>query len=392
MKRIILALLTGGIAAVTSALLLKGLEFVTALRESHPHLIYGLPCAGLSIGWIFYRFGKNADRGMSLIIEEYHRPQKQLPLSMAPLIYFGTLLTHLFGGSAGREGTAVQMAASLTDQLGSFFKIDQRLRRNLLIAGVGAGFGTALGTPWAGALFGMEVTGPSRSRFNSLLECLVASFSGYLVISFLGVEHTLFGPVHSPELNIKMMFWIPILGLIFGFVARGFCISTHFIQRLFLRWVSFPPFRPLLGGLLLLVLFYLEGSFQFTGLGLSIIQKTFTETSALEVPFLKSLLTSLTVGSGFKGGEFVPLVFIGSTLGNSLSTWIPLGFGFLSALGFASVFAGASKTPLACSIMAGELFGAEIGFYAFITCYVSYWCSGELGIYKALQSPSRSHS
>ncbi|MES3038598.1 MAG: chloride channel protein [Bdellovibrionota bacterium] len=371
--------LISGLAAAVFILLLQG---VTGFYRSHLYLIWTLPFLGFAIGWMYHQFGRDVVQGKTLILEQIHDPKRIIPPALAPLVLISTLMTHLGGGSAGREGTAIQIGASLTDQLSQFFKVTAQERRYLLVAAFGASFGATIGAPWAGVIFGMEVINVGRIRFNAVAQCLIASFVAYFVTKILGVQHTMFGLVEGAEFSWMTMFWIALAGIAFGLTARLFAYATHVVEMLHRRWIPYSPLRPFLGGVIIAGFFFLEGSFRYTGLGLVEIQEAFMKISQIEEPIFKSLFTAVTLGSGFKGGEFMPLVFIGTTLGSALAVLIPVSFTLLAAVGFAAVFGGAANTPIACAIMAGELFGFEVFPYALIACVISYIFSGRRGIYK----------
>lgn len=378
----ILSSISGVLSGIAAAIFLTLLNWATNFREANTIIIWLLPLAGFFIGWVYYHYGKDIAAGNNLIIDEIHEPKNVIPLKMAPFILLGTVITHLFGGSAGREGTAVQMGASLSDQLSKFFKIEPEERKILLASGAGAGFGAAIGAPWAGVIFGMEVIQIGRIRLFAFFECFIASFVGFYTTKLLHAPHSVYPGIEIPHLTFKALLYVAIAGILFGLSARVFIMLTHFIEHNINKLISYPPLKPCLAGILLIVLYYFEGSYRYDGLGIEYIQEALKSVSNFRDPALKTIFTSLTVGSGFKGGEFIPLVFIGTTLGSALSIIIPVSFKLLAAVGFAAVFAGASNTPVACSIMAMEIFGYEIAPYAVIACYMSYYFSGKSGIYK----------
>lgn len=386
-----LSVLSGILSGIAAAIFLISLEWATKTRNLNSEIIWLLPLAGFFIGWIYHKFGKDIAGGSNLIIDEIHDPRKTIPFHMAPFVLLGTLITHLFGGSAGREGTAVQMGATLSDQLYRFFNIEPEERRILLASGAGAGFGAAIGAPWAGVIFGMEVINIGHLRLFAFFQCLIASFVGYGVAILLGSPHSHYPLPEIPELSFQAVFWVAMAGIAFGVTANLFSMTTHSIERIGNHWVKYPPLKPFLGGLILVGLFYLEGSYRYVGLGIPYIQSALENIASFKDPFLKSIFTSLTVGTGFKGGEFIPLVFIGTTLGSALSFFIPVGFSLLAALGFAAVFGGAANTPIACTIMAMEIFGFRIGPFAFVACFMSYYCSGHHGIYKSQRIHMKKH-
>jgi len=347
--------------------------------------------AGFAIGWVYHHHGKDIAGGNNLILDEIHDPKKITPFRMTPFVLLGTIVTHLFGGSAGREGTAVQMGASLSDQLTKFFRIEPDERKILLVSGAGAGFGAAIGTPWAGVIFGMEVINVGRLRLFALFECFVASFVAYYTTRILHAPHSYYPRLSLPDFSWKIALFIVVAGIVFGLSARLFAWITHLVEHWQARFISYPPLKPLIAGAILVGLYALEGSYRFAGLGIPIIQGAMKHPAGLADPTLKGIFTAITIGSGFKGGEFIPLVFIGATLGSALSIILPISFQLLAAVGFAGVFAGASNTPIACTIMAIELFGFKIAPYALIGCFMSYYFSGHHSIYKSQKIYIKKH-
>lgn len=385
------SLLAGVLAGLAATLFLVLLEWATGARERNPALIWFLPLAGFLIGSIYYYYGRDVAGGNNLILDEIHNPKKTIPIRMAPLILLGTVATHLFGGSAGREGTAVQMGASLADQVSRFFRIGPDERKILLVAGAGAGFGAAIGAPWAGIIFGMEVVYIGKLRLFAWFECLVASFTAYFVTILLHAPHSHYPPVQDVHYELRTFLVIVFFGALCGIVAFSFVGFTHLVEEGIRRSIQYPPFKPLAVGVLLVIAYRLEGSYLYTGLGIPVIQEALSKPSQLQVPLLKGLFTALTLGGGFKGGEFIPLVFIGTTLGSALSVWLNVSAPLLAAVGFSAVFAGASNTPVSCAIMAMEIFGLDIGGYAVAACLCSYYFSGHKGIYKSQRISENKH-
>lgn len=302
---------------------------------------------------------------------------------MAPLIFLTTIISHLFGASTGREGAVVQIGATLSDRVSQFFNVQLQERKNLLAAGASAAFGSALGAPWAGVLFGLEFIDVDRLHLFAILECLVASFSGHLATSLLKYSHTQYPLLEASPFKIGIVFYSVLAGLIFGLAARLFTAMTVQFNNIHFKIFKYPPCRTLFGGFILAILFNMDGMFKYSGLGISTIQMAFTEISKFSQPFLKLFFSALSIGSGFKGGEFMPLVYIGTTLGSAMSIFLPLSIKLLASLGFVAVFAGAANVPITCSILAIELFGPSIAPYAFFCCFSSYFISGKTGIYES---------
>jgi H+/Cl- antiporter ClcA len=376
-----LSVAAGVLAGLAASVFLHLLALATGLRLAYGTLIYFLPVAGLFIGWAYHRHAGRAARGHNLILDEIHEPRELVPARMAPFVLLGTLLTHLCGGSAGREGTAVQMGASLADQLGRFVKLAPAERRALLMAGAGAGFGAAIGAPVAGVVFGMEVIHSGRFRVSALWECLVASSVAFAVTHLTLAPHTLYPAVKLPGFEWILPLAVAAAGVAFGFTARAFVALEHILERGF-ALLPYPPARTFLGGLLLVPLFFLVGDQRYCGLGLETIQAALRGPAPFLDPVLKLGFTALTLAAGFKGGEFIPLVFIGTTLGSAIAAVTGLPLSLFASLGFAAVFGAGANTPIACAVMAAELFGPGILPWALLCCYVAYLVSGHPGIYR----------
>jgi len=379
-----LGLLVGLMAGSASAFFLIALDWATNYRESHVWIIALLPLAGLLIGWTYYKYGEKSVKGNNLLLEELYRSQHPIPLRMTPLVLFGTIATHLFGGSAGREGTAVQMGGSLADQLTKLFRLDSSNRRLILIAGVAGGFASVFGTPLAGAIFALEWMLHRKIRWESLFPAVWTAFVAHWVCALLwGVPHTHYSIPFVPPHSFINLLWVIPAGIAFGFSGRIFAQCTHFFSHLFAKGIKWPPLRPVIGGLVIALFVWISDSTTYIGLGVPRIVEAF------EVPLpwydwlAKTGLTGFTLGAGFKGGEVTPLFFTGATLGNALSTYIPLPLALMAGMGFVGVFAGATNTPLACTVMGMELFGYEAGFFLGLACLIAYLSSGRSSIYSA---------
>lgn len=376
------SVIIGVLSGIAAAIFLISLNWATNYRDHNPWIIWLLPLAGLFIGFCYSRYGKRAEGGTGLILEEIHNPQHIIPFRMAPFVLLGTVITHLFGGSAGREGTAVQMGSTLADQLSNIFHIEAEERKILLIAGAGAGFAAAIGAPLAGTIFGLEVIQIGRLRLFALFECFIASFVAYYTCVGLGAPHSHFEHVTDLVFNPMTFGAVAIAGVAFGITANIFVQFTHFVEKLQKKYMKNAMLKPLIAGFLLVILYRVEGSYNYVGLGIPYIQKSFTEAAHWYDPALKIFFTSLTIGSGYKGGEFIPLVFIGTTLGSFIAQFLTVSLPLISAVGFASVFGAAANTPIACTIMGCEIFGWQTAPYMFLGCGVAYYLTGHLGIYK----------
>jgi H+/Cl- antiporter ClcA len=383
LKWFALASLVALLAGSASALFLLTLDWATRTREAHPWMIALLPAAGGLCAWAYWKVGRSVEAGNNLLIDEVHDPKAVVPLRMAPLILFSTVMSHLFGASVGREGTAVQMGGALSDQLTRLFKLQPPDRRLLLMAGISAGFASVFGTPLAGAVFGLEVLAIGRFRHDALLPCLLAAVMADQVTRLWGVHHAVYAVGALPALSIHSLTATLAAGAAFGLVAMLFAASSHALSARMARWVPLSPWRPVVGGAAIALTVWALDGWRYIGLGLPAMAEAFTGPVPVWDFAAKMLSTVASLGTGFKGGEVTPLFFIGASLGNALAPVLHMPVGTLAALGFVAVFAGAANTPLACTLLAVEVFGAPIAVLAALACTMSYLCSGQQGIYKA---------
>ena len=388
------ALTIGSVVALFLWLLTTAIHF----RFAHYWLLYCLPLAGLLIHFVYKWMGKSAEKGNNLIIEEIHQAGGGVPKRMAPIILLTTIITHLFGGSAGREGTAVQIGGSIAAMFGRWFKLTDADMRVLLTAGVAAGFGAVFGTPLTGAVFAIEVITIGRLQYDAILPALMASVIADITVAAWGIHHT----AYHIDAFISSNTWLPglpvdillltkviVAGACFGLASYVFATMVQQVKFVFSKIFKANWLIPVAGGIIIILLTIILGKPDYLSLGVDAeYPGAVTIPSAFQVGgahtwswLWKSIYTSVTLGTGFKGGEVTPFFYIGATLGNTLSALLNSPAGLFVALGFIAVFAGATNTPLACTFMGIELFGGEHALLFGIACFTAYFFSGHTGIY-----------
>ncbi|WP_100616074.1 voltage-gated chloride channel family protein [Confluentibacter citreus] len=377
-----ICLIIGFLVGSASAGFLQSLNWATNFRENNIWLIAFLPICGLLIGLLYHYLGKDVEAGNNLLIDTIHEPKKIISFRMAPFVYIGTIATHFFGGSAGREGTALQMAGAIADQFSKPFKLSVSDRQILIIAAIAGGFGSVFGTPLAGAIFALEFFLIGRIRYNAIFPAFITAIIADLVTKLWQTPHTHYHIDLIPDISFLNIGYAVIAGVFFGLCAATFSKLLHKTGSIFKSNIGYPPLRPFIGGVIVALAVWAIGTTKYIGLGIPTIVNAFEYQLPAYDFALKMIFTIVTLAAGFKGGEVTPLFFIGATLGNALGFFIPLPTGLLAGMGFVAVFAGATNTPIACSIMAIELFGAECGVYVAIACLVSYLLSGHTSIYR----------
>jgi len=386
-KWILICIIVGGIVGSATALFLISLDRVTLWRSEHIWIVHFLPFIGLAIGLAYYYYGEESKKGNNLIIETHQNAEtvsdsKPIPFIMAPLVFFSTLLTHVGGGSAGREGTAVQMGGAIADQLTRLFKLNTTERKTILIMGISAGFAAVFGTPIAGAIFALEIMSLKKIKQADLLLSIYTAYCAHYIFLAWQVKHTIYSITTIPSISFTNLAWTMVAGLIFGLAAFVFIYLGKLFESLFSK-VKFAPLRPFIGGVFIALFIVLFNSTQYIGLGIPSISNAFISPAGNFDFIIKIIITSFTLSAGFKGGEVTPLFFIGATLGNILIWFIPLPMALLAGMGFVAVFAGATNCIIASIVLGIELFGLSTGIFVGIACIMAYFTSGMTGIYAS---------
>ncbi len=388
----VLAVIVGSLVAMFLWLL----DQVTIVRWKTSWLLNLLPIAGVLIYFLYHFLGKNAEAGNSLIIDAIHDHQIKVPARMAPMVLFTTLITHLFGGSAGREGTAIQMGGGVAAFMGRKLSLNQVDLRLLLMTGIAAGFSAVFGTPLAGAFFAVEVIAIGQIQFKEFLPCYFTSILAHLVCLTWGIHHTVYSIQLLPNQLGAFFHFEPLLfskaiiaAVCFGLVAFLFVEAHIQVKTLVNKFISIKWLIPIVGGSLVIGMSYLLNTQDYLGLGVvakddnavSIVNAFKTANLHPFSWFWKLLFTAITLGTGFKGGEVTPMFFIGATLGNTLAWIMGAPTDLFAAIGFIAVFAGATNTLFACTIMGCELFGTDFVLYFFVACLIARFTSGYSSIY-----------
>ncbi len=380
---IAIGVIVGSVAGVLSFCFLRALDWATRTRISHGGLIWLLPAAGLVVGVVYRTLGGRASKGNELLWTEVHDFSHGVPRRMAPLVFIGGVITHLFGGSAGREGAALQMTASVSDGIAKMVRLNATHRRTVIVASFAGGFGAIFGVPMGGAVFALEAPFVGGMHIELLVPSITASVVGDMIVRGMGYHHSVVIAIPHVHLTAALIAKVCVAGFVFGFAARVFVKLTHIVKTV-LGVIPFAPVRLMLGGFGVLLLVVMSGTRDYLGLSLPLIDRALSgEKLIFAICIWKLVFTAVTVGSGFPGGEVTPLFCIGATLGAALAA--PLGLSPLlaAALGYVAVFGAAANTPVALAVIGVELFGVGAAPLFLIACAVAYVVSPHTGIYTA---------
>lgn len=373
--------IVGILTGIAGTLFLKSLELATYLRINNPWLLFLLPIGGAFVSFLYSNYGENSSKGNNLIIDKINDKADNIPLRMAPLVFLGTFITHLFGGSAGREGTGVQIGASISEGVGRFFKLDKIDTKIILMCGISSGFASVFGTPLAGTIFGLEVAALGAMNYSGLIPCFTAAFVGNLITEILGIHHSHYIISEIPNITPNVVLKVIIASILFGLISKLFSELTHKLKEIFSTTFENVSIKSAIGGIIVIALTYIVGTRDYLGLSIPLITDSFTGQVSPFAFLNKLIFTTLTLGSGFQGGEVTPLFVIGSTFGNSLSNILNISPSFLACLGLIGVFSGATNSPITSFILGIEMFGSQGCQYMFMACAISYLFSGHSGIY-----------
>ncbi len=338
---------------------------------------------GIIIGYLYKHFGKDSDKGNNVVLEYIHHGQGAVPLRMGPLVFLASFITHLFGGSTGREAAAVQMGGSITEMLNRLFKVNKTDQRILFMSGISSGFGSAFSAPLTGTVFGMEAVALGHMKYEALVPCFISSFSAYFTTKAWGapVDRHIIHEV--PAVAADTLIKIIIASILFSFTSVLYSKLRHNIESLSKKYLKDPMLIGMVGGFIIIALVHMVGSRDYTGRGLKMVTDAFEGYVPAYAFLAKIVFTAVTMGTGFRGGEAIPLFFVGATLGNTLSGLAGLPASFLAGIGLIAVFYGAANAPISCFLLSIEMFEGKGVVFFFIACIISYIFSGHNGIYTS---------
>lgn len=381
LRWLVLASLTGLVVGGVGVLFVKGLGVANDFRGEHPQMILGLPLAGLLIVFL-YRICKNEnDKGTNLVLATLHS-ESQMPFRMAPLIFISTILTHLFGGSAGREGAALQLGGSIGNQLGRWFRLDEDDTKLIVMCGMSAAFSAIFGTPLAAVIFAMEVSSIGIMQYGAFMPCMFASLIASTFSTAMGCHAENFTITEPLEFAPIPALWIMLLGILCAIVSIIFCQTLHMSEHLFKKHLPNPYIRVLVGSVAIIGLTMLLQTSVYGGAGVNLIEEAFAGESPTMAFFWKIIFTAITLGVGFKGGEIVPSFCIGATFGCLFGSLVGISPSLCAAVAMVSVFCGVTNSPITSLIIGFEMFGFGTMKYLLIGVTISYMLSGYTGLYS----------
>lgn len=381
-KWVIFAILVGTIVGLCGSAFYFGMSYVTLLRTAHSWLILLLPAGGLVIVGLYHLFHDEKDTGTNLVISAIHSGD-ELPFRMAPLIFISTLITHLFGGSAGREGAALQMGGSIGNALGRLFRFDEKDKHVMIMCGMSAAFSALFGTPMAAAIFPMEMVSVGVMYYIALVPCVISSLVAHGIAVSFGVSNELFLIGEIPAFGILSSVKISVLAILCALVSILFCVILHQTGHLYKKLFKNPYLRVFAGGCLIVLLTCLVGSQSYNGTGINIIENCINGTVRPEAFLLKMIFTALTLGAGYKGGEIVPSFFTGAAFGCLFGNLLGFSPTLCTAVGMTSVFCGVTNSPITSLLISFELFGYDGMPYFLLATAFSYMLSGYFGLYHS---------
>lgn len=381
LKWVLIALILGSTIGLIGTLFHYAIHYATQFRENHSYILFGLPFAGIGIVFLYHLAKMHHDPGTNMVLLSI-RSTQPITFKMAPLIFVSTVITHLFGGSSGREGAALQLGGSCGYQLGKWLKLDEKDLTIITMCGMSAAFAALFRTPLAAAIFAMEVVSVGVMYYAALVPCTLAAIIGSCISGALKVPPTYFQIIDLPTLSFGYSIRVILLAVLCGGLSILFCIVLHFVHKLYAHFIHNHYLRAACGGIIVMLLALALQTTDYLGAGLPIIQQAIMGEVIPYAFLLKLLFTSLTLGAGFKGGEIVPCFFVGATFGCAISSLLGIGPSFGAALGMICLFCGVTNCPITSFLMSLELFGYNEPLYFMLAIAVSYMLSGYYSLYS----------
>lgn len=383
LKWVVFSILSGAVVGSVGTLFYFGMSVVTLVRTKNPWIIWLLPIGGLLIVGAYRLLRDERDSGTNLVLSAIHSGD-ELPFRMAPLIFFSTLITHLFGGSAGREGAALQLGGSIGNGLGRLFHFDEKDKHIMIMCGMSAAFSALFGTPMAAAIFSMEVVSVGIMHYSALVPCVIAALVAHGIASSFGVTAESFPLGKIPAFTVKNAMKITLLAILCALVSVLFCILLHQAEYLYKKFFKNAYVRIFVGGCLVIILTLLVGDQTYNGAGMPVIEACMKNgTVAWQTFLLKMIFTAVTLGAGYKGGEIVPTFFIGASFGCLFGNLLGFSPVLCTAVGMSAVFCGVTNCPITSLLISFELFGYEGMPYFLLAIAFSYMLSGYYGLYHS---------
>lgn len=380
-KWLLISVFIGLFSGIIGGTFYHSIHIANELRAEHQWLIYLLPIGGIVITFLYHICKMDEDKGTNLVIASV-RGNERLSALTAPLIFVSSAITHLFGGSAGKEGAALQIGGSIASGIAKLFKLGENDKRILIMCGMSAVFSSIFGTPVTAAVFSMEIVSVGMMQLSAIVPCTVASVTGMAVGKILHVPPTSFTFTGLPELNFYSVGKVLILSILTALLSILFCTAMHKTHELYEKFFPNKYIRAAVGGAIIIILTLIVGNQNYNGAGMEIIEKAFTEKSEYYAFILKILFTALTLGAGYKGGEIVPVFYTGATFGNVMGRIMNLSPSFSAGIGLVSLFCGVTNCPLSSLLLSVELFGSGGFIYFLISISISFMLSGYHSLYN----------
>lgn len=377
-----LALAIGSVAGAAGTIFSMGVSWATGFRLSHPSMLFFLPVSGLLIVWMYHSFHEEGNRGTNMVIDAISSNERVTPAT-GPLIFFSTILTHLGGGSSGREGAALQLGGSIGNSFGEWFKLDERDKKIAIMCGMSAVFSALFGTPVAAAIFSLEVVSVGVLYYAALVPCVFSSFLAVGIARAAGLEGEHFPVEMIPALDLKAMGLLVLLGILCAAVSILFCVLLHTAEHAYRKYFPDARVRILAGSFLFIALTLLSGTRDYCGSSMGLIESSIEGSVRYEAFLMKMLFTAVALGAGFKGGEIVPTLCVGAALGCAFGEITGFAPSLCAACGMAALFAGVTNCPITSLVIALELFGYEGMEYFSIIIAVAFALSGYYGLYAS---------